>query len=119
MEPGPGRSNILLDKPFTRLKERTYLHNRPRPETYGVLIDCFRMRDLDDKNLLGTIIPGGIYDTKRRTPSAIGAFRRFLDLAESRPRLLPEWWDAEARTEVSHVRKSTTSSRVTNLIAAV
>lgn len=69
------------------------IHALPEKEAYAHLIDCFRMRVEDEYAFAGENI--GIYGGEDPRPP----FREFLDLAESRPGLLPRWWNAEKRRD--------------------
>jgi splicing suppressor protein 51 len=79
--------------PFTRLDRGTYLHDRPRPDVFRLLIDCYRLRMEDNKNIDGIVEPDSIYGG-----AATGreGFRRFLGRAAQRQGLLPGWWDDAA-----------------------
>lgn len=70
-----------------------YLHALPEKEAFAQLIDCFRMRMEDEYTYGQNNI--GIYAEESPVP----VFKRFLDLAESRPGLLPPWWNAAKRRE--------------------
>lgn len=70
-----------------------YLHALPEKEAFAQLIDCFRMRMEDEYTYGQNNI--GIYAEENPVP----VFKRFLDLAESRPGLLPPWWNAAKRRE--------------------
>ena len=70
-----------------------YLHAFPEKEAFAQLIDCFRMR-MEDEYIYGQNNIG-IYAKESPVP----VFKRFLDLAESRPGLLPPWWNAAKRRE--------------------
>lgn len=74
---------------FTRLDRGTYLHARPESHVFQLLIDSFRMRQADDFNLEGKIVPGSLY---AGGSSSIQSFRDYLAKAGSRPTLLPSWW---------------------------
>ncbi|KAF1835285.1 hypothetical protein BDW02DRAFT_568166 [Decorospora gaudefroyi] len=88
--------DLHVRNPFTRLDEGTYLHDRPERDVYKLLIDAFRMRLEDEKKYENRNTPRSIYSGAL---SSIVPFRRFLDLAATRPRLLPAWWTAEKRAE--------------------
>ncbi|KAI1348984.1 putative MYND domain protein [Xylaria sp. FL0043] len=106
-----------ITKPFTRLDNNTYLHDRPEEDVYrkydrahtpftydrlnclishkftrvGVLIDAYRMRLEDEYVFEGNTAVDSIYGGAK---SSITGFRKFLRLAASRPGLLPPWWNA-------------------------
>ncbi|KAG0066460.1 hypothetical protein BGZ89_007251 [Linnemannia elongata] len=71
-----------IDKPFHRLKSKTWLHDRPEEDVYKLLIDCFRMRQHDDFTVEGLKDKDGLYGGANHSQAG---FKRFLDL-------LPHWW---------------------------
>lgn len=73
------------------LSHDNHLHALPEQQAFAQLIDCFRMRVEDEYSFGGNHI--GLYAQEDPVPE----FRKFLDLAESRPRLLPPWWNAGKR----------------------
>jgi len=75
------------------LSNNKYLHHLPDNEAFVKLIDCFRMR-VEDEFVFG-LKNIGIYNNEDPLP----VFKEFLDLAESRPGLLPTWWNREKRRE--------------------
>lgn len=75
------------------LSKDDFLHNLPEKEAFTLLIDCFRMRVEDEYAFGGNTI--GIYNGEQPLPP----FKKFLSLAESRPALLPSWWNPEKRRE--------------------
>lgn len=80
-----------IKKPFTRLQEGTWLHDRPKEDVYRILIDAYRLRSTDDHIAIGRArYPLAIHI---QTTIAINGFRGFLTRAESRRGLLPPWWD--------------------------
>ncbi|KAI0862481.1 putative MYND domain protein [Xylaria cubensis] len=81
-----------ITKPFTRLDNNTYLHDRPENDVYRVLIDAYRMRVEDEYTFEGNVTADSIYGGAK---SSLPGFRKFLRLAASRPGLLPSWWNAE------------------------
>ncbi|PVH95180.1 hypothetical protein DM02DRAFT_618079 [Periconia macrospinosa] len=97
MNAPPGK---VLEKhvpnPFTRLDNGTYLHDRPEKDVYKLLIDCYRMRQEDDYKLEGEVANDSLYGG---ASTSIAPFRRFIRLAEKRPKLLPPWWNAEKKKE--------------------
>lgn len=88
-----------------------YLHNLPEKDAFAQLIDCFRMRVEDEYAFAGNLM--GLYNEEdpRRE------FKKFLDLAESRPGLLPPWWNAEKRREC--LRMAVDSSQWSDINCAV
>ncbi|ROT39609.1 hypothetical protein SODALDRAFT_322981 [Sodiomyces alkalinus F11] len=91
-----------ITRPFTNLMRGTWLHDRCRKDVYTLLIDAFRLRSDDMVEAQGRFDAEGIYAGR---PNSLNAFRRFLSLFEMpaaaprRYRLLPAWWDAQAREE--------------------
>jgi len=94
-----------------RLTKDDYLHRFPEKAAFAQLIDCFRMRVEDGCVFGGNLI--GLYNGEdpRR------AFDKFLTLAESRPGLLPPWWNAAKRREC--MRLAVDSSQWSNINYAV
>src|SRR5438093_370604 len=77
-------------KPFTRLDNGTWLHDRPEKDVYRLLIDAYRLRAEDDL----------VYEDKRGAdsiyagqPDSLEDFRRFLARVEAAGEgaLLPSW----------------------------
>jgi len=83
-----------IAKPFTRINNGTWLHNRPEKDVYKLLIDTYRMKMEDQYKFEGDAdvdsIYGGASDGK-------SGFERFLKLVEapSKRHLLPSWWSPE------------------------
>lgn len=75
------------------LNSSTWLHNRPEPEVFTLLIDSYRMRVEDECNFRGDIDDDSLYGGGDPT---IG-FRRFLQKAEKKSGVLPSWWSKEKR----------------------
>lgn len=73
-------------KPFTRLQQGTWLHDRSESDTYKLLLDAFRMGQADADSFEG--VP------PQKGHKALESFKGFLRLAESRKGLLPAWWNA-------------------------
>lgn len=86
--PGFDVANALLG-----LGNDDFLHSLPERKAYIQLIDCFRMR-MEDEYTFGAN-NFGIYGGDDPVP----VFKKFLDLAEKRDRLLPSWWNREKRRE--------------------
>ena len=88
----PGRSKGLsaaIDKPFHRLDNNTWLHDRPETDVFKLLIDAYRLR-IDDENKYGEgLHRDGSYSGTQEDGTA---FRKFLNKAHSKPGLLPSWW---------------------------
>lgn len=86
--PGFGAVNSLLG-----LSNDDYLHKLPEKDVFIQLIDCFRMRMEDEYTFKGDNY--GIYGGDSPVPP----FKKFLDLAEKRDKLLPSWWNKKKRQE--------------------
>ncbi|AEO69034.1 uncharacterized protein THITE_2119025 [Thermothielavioides terrestris NRRL 8126] len=83
-----------IAQPFTRLDNGTWLHNRPEKDVYRLLIDAYRMRAEDNHNIEGKA--DGVYGG---APDGLKGLKRFVQLAASRPGLLPPWWNDEKQRE--------------------
>ncbi|KAK4171415.1 hypothetical protein QBC36DRAFT_339990 [Triangularia setosa] len=78
--------------PFIQLNQGSWLHGRPEKEVYGLLIDTFRLRADDQYKFEGDAEGDGVYGG---ASDSIKPFRRFLKKVESKPGLLPAWWNPE------------------------
>lgn len=89
-----------LDKqipdPFTRLDNKTYLHDRPEKDVFKLLIDAFRMRQADDFKFEGIVNEGSVYTG---AASSLEDFRHFTRLVSQRPGLFPPWWNNSKQKE--------------------
>ncbi|KAI0436916.1 putative MYND domain protein [Xylaria telfairii] len=81
-----------ITKPFTRLDNNSYLHDRPEEDVYRVLIDAYRLRIEDEYTFEGNAAVDSIYGGAE---SSLLGFQKFLRLAVSRAGLLPPWWNAQ------------------------
>ncbi|KAF7559517.1 hypothetical protein G7046_g4631 [Stylonectria norvegica] len=91
-------------RPFTRLTEGTWLHDRPQGDVYRILVDTYRFRIQDMFEFEQVVEEDSIYNGK---DSGTKGFSRFLDLfytKESNPiltsrgqSLLPPWWTDTTR----------------------
>lgn len=89
-----------IQKPFTRLGDGTYLHDRPEKDVYRILIDAYRLRVEDEYAIEMENAEDSVYSGETNPAVLLRGFRRrFLDPAESRTGLLPAWWNAEKRAE--------------------
>lgn len=84
-----GLKQIVLD-PFTRLANGTWLHDRPEIDVYRLLLDSYRMKVEDDYVFDGELTPGSLYTG---APHGLRGFRHFMRAVETKPGLLPPWWD--------------------------
>ncbi|KAK8025262.1 hypothetical protein PG990_003085 [Apiospora arundinis] len=71
-----------ITKPFTRLDNGTWLHDRPETDVY-------RLRVEDNYTIEGDADEDNLYSG---APDGLRGFRRFLRLAKSRQGLLQPWW---------------------------
>ncbi|KAF1809741.1 hypothetical protein P152DRAFT_461129 [Eremomyces bilateralis CBS 781.70] len=85
---------VAIDKPFHALHSKTWLHNRPKEDTYRLLIDCFRLRQEDDYKFSGE------FSMETEDGASGRPFRRFLAKAKSRNGVLPPWWTAQDDEDV-------------------
>ncbi|XP_044714428.1 uncharacterized protein HRG_12007 [Hirsutella rhossiliensis] len=83
-------------RPFTRLENRTWLHDRSERDVYGLLIDAYRLRVEDMYNIEGEADADSIYGG---AANGLRGFKRFLERVERCPALLPPWWDAKKKKE--------------------
>ncbi|KJZ80346.1 hypothetical protein HIM_00196 [Hirsutella minnesotensis 3608] len=83
-------------KPFTRLDNGTWLHDRSEKDVYRLLIDAYRLRVEDIYVIEGEADAGSIYGG---AADGLRGFQAFLERVERCPGLLPQWWDANKKTE--------------------
>ena len=76
---------------FKGVQGDDFLRRLPEKEAYIRLIDCYRMRVEDDYKFAGDA--RGLYSEE----DPLDDFQKFLDLAEKRKGLLPQWWNGEKR----------------------
>jgi mitochondrial splicing suppressor protein 51 len=81
-----------ISKPFTRLFEKKWLHDRPEDDVYRVLIDAYRL-SVHDELVLHSKTASSNIDVSL---SDMG-LRRLLDHVESREGMMPAWWTVEKR----------------------
>ncbi|KAL7956132.1 hypothetical protein V8C34DRAFT_306854 [Trichoderma compactum] len=81
-----------ISKPFTRLDNGTWLHDRPEKDVYRLLVDAYRLRVEDAYTMEGELMEGSVY---AGNPDGLGGFMVFLMEAEDIPGLLPPWWSEE------------------------
>ncbi|KAH6648668.1 hypothetical protein BKA67DRAFT_575505 [Truncatella angustata] len=87
-----------LNKPMTRLHNRSWLHGRPENDVYKILIDSYRLKMADDVNFDAKPEAESIY-TAAGAANPLAGFRRFLAQAKSSEGLLPTWWNDENQKE--------------------
>lgn len=84
------RSGALARRYFPTLADGTYLHSFSEQDTFDQLIDSYRV------GVGASYVFDGSPALHSEEPK-LQSFRRFLDFAESRTGLLPEWWSEEKR----------------------
>ncbi|KPM35422.1 hypothetical protein AK830_g11166 [Neonectria ditissima] len=84
-----------VSQPFTRLDNNTWLHDRSETDVYRLLIDSYRLRVEDDYSFDGDAPRDSIYGG---SPNGLKGFNRYLNTAQSRKGLLPDWWDQKKRS---------------------
>ena len=84
------------------LRDGTYLEKLARPDAMRQLIDSYRLRIEDEYTMRGDA--GGLYAQEPPMPD----FRRYLNRAEKRkrPRVLPTWWNKQARAECERLART-------------
>ena len=90
----PRGLDVPIARPFTRLDNGTWLHDRPEKDVYRLLIDAYRLRVEDTYVFEQEADADSIYGG---APHGLAGFRRFLDAAAGRAGLLPPWWSADKR----------------------
>lgn len=80
------------DRPFTRLDNGTWLHDRPEIDVYRLLVDAYRMHVEDACSIEGDPEGDSIY---AGAPNGLHGFSRFLGSVESHRGLLPAWWNSK------------------------
>ncbi|KAL7918758.1 hypothetical protein ACQKWADRAFT_231453 [Trichoderma austrokoningii] len=83
-----------ISKPFTRLDNGTWLHDRPEIDVYRLLIDAYRLRVEDTYVMEGELMEGSIY---AGYTDGLRGFRKFLKTAATVSGLLPPWWNNEKK----------------------
>lgn len=76
---------------FPALADNNYLSSFSETDAFNQLIDSYRLRVEDDYHFRGEL--SGLYNEENPLPH----FRRYLNLAEAQPGLLPKWWSKEKR----------------------
>ncbi|KAG0252996.1 hypothetical protein DFQ27_007729 [Actinomortierella ambigua] len=92
------KSKVLkkaVEKPFTKLQAKTWLHDRPEDDVYKLLVDTYRMRVEDMYVFEGELDVDSVYGGAQ--DGGIRGFNHFLDEVESHDGLLPSWWTPEHR----------------------
>ncbi|KAK1731346.1 hypothetical protein CaCOL14_009849 [Colletotrichum acutatum] len=89
-----------ITRPFTRLDNGTWLHDRPEKDVYRLLIDAYRLHVEDEYNIDGDAAEDSIYGGAE---NGLEGFRRFLKNAAKRKGLLPAWWSPEKQAACERV----------------
>lgn len=92
-----------IPKPFTALKNGTWLYNRPKNDVFKLLVDTYRMRMEDEYVFEGEVDEDSLY-SGADPESAARHFKRFLNKtirldAKRNKKLLPEWWSKDSVKE--------------------
>lgn len=105
---------VRVPTPFLKLKERRWIHDRPKEDVFKLLIDAYRLRLDDDVKFLHTVHKDTIYTNTDN--DGLVSLDRFLQLAESAD-LMPPWWSAgeitACLTRGCPLTWSNTSSKIT------
>jgi mitochondrial splicing suppressor protein 51 len=105
--------DTVIDKPFQKLQNKTWLHDRSENDVFKLLIDSYRMRMVDDHTFTGDVDNDSIYGGAN---SGELGFHRFMREVTKKPGLLPSWWTAQKLVDCLQFGRSNSSS---NLSAAV
>ncbi|CAI7662848.1 unnamed protein product [Penicillium pancosmium] len=89
LDKGGPALTVQITNPFQRLKEKKWLHDRPKEDVYKLLIDAFRLRMDDDFKFLQLRHANTIYDDI----SCDGTPNLELFIRMAVIYLVPEWWD--------------------------
>ncbi|OAA37855.1 hypothetical protein NOR_06932 [Metarhizium rileyi] len=81
-----------IQKPFTALMEKAWIHDRPSEDTHRLLIDSYRLRLHDAFLFEGDTKPGTIYSG---CVDSAANFVLYLQAAHGKG-LLPRWWTQDA-----------------------
>ncbi|RMJ09814.1 hypothetical protein BHE90_011619 [Fusarium euwallaceae] len=92
----PSGLDQAIAYPFTVLENGTYLHDRPEKDVYRILIDSYRFRMEEYCGSGGQIPENTVYNGQ---DSSLPHFREYLQLAATRPGLLPSWWSPKKQRE--------------------
>ena len=89
------KEEYVIDKPFHALEHNTWLHNRPEPRVYELLIDAYRLRVEDEYKFHGDVDNDSLYGAGNKA-GAIRGFSKFVRKANGcKPPVLPPWWTDE------------------------
>jgi len=93
--PSPNGLTVTVNKPFHRLNDKTWLHDRPDSDVYQLLIDTYRFRMQDNFTLEGDRSKDSIYAGEADGRVGFDAFLRLASINA----LLPSWWSKEKADE--------------------
>ncbi|KAG0306027.1 hypothetical protein BGZ98_003090 [Dissophora globulifera] len=88
--------SVKIFKPFHKLHDKAWLHDRSERDTYKLLVDCYRLRMDDIYKFENKADANSIYGG---AADGAAGFEQFLRLTESRRVLLPSWWSADHAAE--------------------
>ena len=109
----PKNLKVNVDKPFHKLSDKTWLHDRPGEDVFKLLIDAYRLRMEDVYKFTGDVEEDSIYN---KAASGEVGFRRFVGKARDKAGLMPSWWTPEKLEECVN---SAGPTKWSNLAAAV
>lgn len=89
----PKKQTVTTDNnPFLTLSSGKWLHDRPKEEVYGLLLDAYRLRVEDLYVFEGTAEHDSTYGGQ---PNGLQGFRRYMRKVSSKPGVLPPWWNKD------------------------
>ncbi|KAF9338486.1 hypothetical protein BGZ91_008706 [Linnemannia elongata] len=88
---------VHIEKPFHRLNDKTWLHNRSDMDLQKILIDVYRLRMDDTFKFDHMVENDSLYSGAH---DGTNGFKNFLGLVESKAGLLPADWSAEKKEAV-------------------
>ncbi|KAJ5988442.1 MYND domain protein [Penicillium waksmanii] len=114
LDKGGPALTVKITDPFQKLKEKKWLHDRPKEDIYKLLIDAFRLRMDDDFKFLELRHANTIYDdiSCDGTPS----LELFIRMAVLYP--VPEWWNESELASCLEYAKLLTWSNIMVKITA-
>ncbi|BCS27373.1 uncharacterized protein APUU_60421S [Aspergillus puulaauensis] len=81
-----------IHSPGPKSPSRILLYYRSEDEAYEIIIDAYRLYRDTRSTSTRQADPNDVF---RVVPDSRDDFRQFLNLAESRPDLLPRWWSSQ------------------------
>lgn len=88
---------VIIEKPFHRLNDKTWLHNRSENDLQKLLIDIYRLRMDDTFKFDHMVETDSLYSGAR---DGTNGFKKFLGLVEGKAGLLPADWSPEKKEAV-------------------